>query len=252
MYAGLQLILPGETAPAHRHQAFALRFIVEGSRGFTAVSGEKVGMEKHDLILTPQWQWHDHGHDGDGPMIWLDGLDLPLYHMFPTHFAEPYHESRYPSKYVPYFNETIHVSILTMLRPTTDSPISFPWSRMRQALDAAPGDWASSIYRTAAGEYISKTLGAHAERLNADKTARLPRESCSFVYHVVQGNGSTQIELSKGTTETVEWTHGDTFAVPAWSRLSHSASSDEDVYLFALSDRPALDSLGMYVSQEGE
>lgn len=54
-------------------------------------------MEQHDVVLTPQWQWHDHGHDGDGPMIWLDGLDLPLYHHFPTHFAQPYHEPRYPS-----------------------------------------------------------------------------------------------------------------------------------------------------------
>ena len=123
---------------------------------------------------------------------------------------------------------------------------------MKQALDTAPGEWASCIYRTAKGEYISRTLGAHAERLNAGKTARLPRESCSFVYHVVQGKGSTNIELSKGNTESVEWTHGDTFAVPAWSKLSHSASLDEDIYLFVLSDRPALESLGMYVLEAVE
>ena len=146
----------------------------------------------------------------------------------------------------------MHVSILTVLRPTTDSSIKFPWSRIKEALDTAPGDWASRIYRTAKGQHISKTLGAHAERLNAGKTARVPRESCSFVYHVVQGNGSTKIELSMGITESVEWTHGDTFAVPAWSRLCHSASSDEDVYFFVLSDRPALENLGMYVSEAVE
>jgi gentisate 1,2-dioxygenase len=61
LYGGLQLINPGETAPAHRHLAFALRFIVEGTRGFTAVSGEKIYMERGDVILTPSWQWHDHG-----------------------------------------------------------------------------------------------------------------------------------------------------------------------------------------------
>lgn len=98
IYGGLQLINPGETAPAHRHRAFALRFIIEGSRGFTAVEGDKLYMEAGDLILTPKWQWHDHGHDGTGPMIWLDGLDLPLYHQLPNHFAEPYAEERYPSK----------------------------------------------------------------------------------------------------------------------------------------------------------
>lgn len=100
IYGGLQLINQGETAPAHRHRAFALRFIIEGSRGFTAVEGEKLYMEAGDMILTPQWRWHDHGHEGSGPMIWLDGLDLPLYHQLPTHFAEPYNEERYPSSYV--------------------------------------------------------------------------------------------------------------------------------------------------------
>ena len=98
MYAGLQLINPGETAAAHRHQAFALRFIIEGSGGYTAVEGQKIHMQQGDVILTPQWQWHDHGHEGKGPMIWLDGLDLPLYHHFPTHFAEPYQKSQYPSQ----------------------------------------------------------------------------------------------------------------------------------------------------------
>jgi gentisate 1,2-dioxygenase len=55
-------------------------------------------MEEGDVILTPQWQWHDHGHHGDSPMIWLDGLDITLYHYFPTHFAQPYSELRYPSE----------------------------------------------------------------------------------------------------------------------------------------------------------
>lgn len=98
LYGGLQLINPGETAPAHRHLAFALRFIIEGSNGFTAVSGAKIIMEKGDVILTPSWQWHDHGHEGEGPMIWLDGLDLPLFQAFPVNFAQNYTESRYPSQ----------------------------------------------------------------------------------------------------------------------------------------------------------
>lgn len=98
LYGGLQLINPGETAPAHRHLAFALRFIIEGSKGFTAVSGEKIIMEQGDVILTPSWKWHDHGHEGEGPMIWLDGLDLPLFQAFPVNFAQNYAESRYPSQ----------------------------------------------------------------------------------------------------------------------------------------------------------
>jgi len=90
LYAGLQLILPGEIARAHRHVAFALRFIIEGDGAFTAVGGEKVTMSRGDVILTPQWEFHDHGHEGTTPMIWLDGLDLPVYQFFPANFAQPY------------------------------------------------------------------------------------------------------------------------------------------------------------------
>ncbi|KAJ9493832.1 hypothetical protein H2202_010687 [Exophiala xenobiotica] len=232
IYAGLQLILPGETAPAHRHQAFALRFIIEGSRAFTAVSGQKVTMEEGDVILTPQWQWHDHGHEGDSPMIWLDGLDLPLYHYFPTHFAQPYHEKRYPSK------------------PIHDSPLRFPWADMQAKLDDNPDDWARSEYETRSGGHISQTLGAHAERVRAGKTGVVPRNTCSHVYHVRSGNGMTVIQPPDGREQKVQWTSRDTFAVPAWSKITHHAAEGGDAYLFVLSDRPVLDALNMYVSDE--
>jgi len=97
IYGGLQLVLPNEIAPAHRHIAFALRFIIEGERGFTAVEGKKMFMERGDVILTPSWHWHDHGNEGTEPMVWLDGLDLPLFKHAPVNFAENYSEPRYPS-----------------------------------------------------------------------------------------------------------------------------------------------------------
>lgn len=77
LYAGLQIILPGETAQAHRHTSNAFRFILEGSGAWTTVDGERVFMEPGDLLLTPGWHWHDHTHEGDAPMIWLDALDYP-------------------------------------------------------------------------------------------------------------------------------------------------------------------------------
>src|SRR5438105_5470580 len=50
LYAGLQLILPGEVAPSHRHTQSALRFIVEGSGAYTAVDGERATMHPGDFI----------------------------------------------------------------------------------------------------------------------------------------------------------------------------------------------------------
>ena len=87
IYVGLQLILPGEKAPNHRHTPSAIRFVVEGRGGFTIVEGEKLPMEKGDLILTPSLLWHDHGHEGEGPVIWLDALDLPLVYGLEASYA---------------------------------------------------------------------------------------------------------------------------------------------------------------------
>src|SRR3569832_2833483 len=88
LYAGLRLILPGEVAPSHRHTQSALRFIVEGKGAYTAVDGERTIMREGDFVITPTWTWHDHGNDSSKPMVWLDGLDIPLVQMFNAGFAE--------------------------------------------------------------------------------------------------------------------------------------------------------------------
>src|SRR5205823_15014635 len=89
LFAGLQLIMPGEGAPAHRHSQSALRFIIEGHGAYTAVEGERTTMEPGDFVITPNWTWHDHGNEGDQPMVWLDGLDIPMVRMLDAVFAEP-------------------------------------------------------------------------------------------------------------------------------------------------------------------
>ena len=88
LYAGLQLILPGEVAPAHRHSQSALRFILLGQGAFTAVDGEKVTMSVGDFVITPSWTFHDHGNPSDEPMVWLDGLDVPLVELLDAQFME--------------------------------------------------------------------------------------------------------------------------------------------------------------------
>ncbi|KAK0760485.1 hypothetical protein N5P37_006679 [Trichoderma harzianum] len=232
LYAGLQLINPGEVAPAHRHRSFAIRFIIKGSGAFTAVGGNKVYMEPGDLILTPKWQWHDHGHEGDAPMIWLDGLDLPLYHKLPVHFAEPYTEPSYPSK------------------PVVDSPLRFPWAQMKAKLDASSANFSLEEYHdVATGGHISFTIGAMALRISKGSKISPKRDTCSFIFHVIEGHGKTTIlgnDRSNG--ETVAWSKGDTFAVPAWNHITHDvATSGGDAYLFILTDKPLLENLDMYL-----
>ena len=136
LYAGLQLVMPNETAPAHRHVAFAMRFIIEGNGGFTAVHGKRIKMNRGDVILTPTWNWHDHGKDGSGPMIWLDALDLPLFQFYPVHFVEHFKEIRYPAEDV----------------DTSKSPIVFPWERMKNVLDGKAGNWVVERYLKSIGD----------------------------------------------------------------------------------------------------
>src|SRR6201987_790821 len=94
LVANIQIVMPGEIARAHRHSGAALRLIIEGQGGYTVVNGERVPMAPGDLVLTPNWSWHDHANDTDAPMIWLDGLDTPLVRMLEAGFYEEYPQDR--------------------------------------------------------------------------------------------------------------------------------------------------------------
>ncbi|KEQ92080.1 hypothetical protein AUEXF2481DRAFT_69226 [Aureobasidium subglaciale EXF-2481] len=233
LYAGLQLVMPNETAPAHRHTAFAMRFIIEGSGGFTAVHGKRIKMQRGDVILTPTWNWHDHGKDGSGPMIWLDGLDLPNFVHFPVHFVEHYDKPRYPAEDV----------------DTSASPTVFPWTKMRAQLDASVDTWVSKPYLKSDGREVSKILGGSAERLNVGKSSPEAQETASSVYHVIEGEGHSMIQSKR-----FSWKKGDTFCIPAWNTYQHFAEGNETVYLYRFDDKPMLKALGFYryAGQEGE
>lgn len=236
IYAGLQLILPGEIAPAHRHTAFALRFIVEGDGAFTAVEGKRVVMERGDVILTPSWTWHDHGSNGNGPMVWLDGLDLPVYRFFPVNFAENYSEARYPSE---------------LVQGADAKGLKFPWKDIQDLLDDNTSTHAKIDYAHADGSHLSKTISAQAEKIKAATASPKVRETLSFVYHVYEGEGYTTITTPEGEDKVVKWTGKDTFGVPAWSVVSHTCTlTSGSAYLFAINDRPMIEALGLYRREE--
>ena len=134
-------------------------------------------------------------------------------------------------------------------RPVSETPLRFPWNSMKNKLDDQGTDWALEHYRDASGDYISGTLGAHAERVAAGKTSPVRRDTCAYIYHVHAGSGHSKITTANGQTSTVTWNKHDTFSVPAWSRIAHRASTDENAYFFVLSDRPLLEKLEMYAAK---
>lgn len=257
LYAGLQLIMPGEVAPTHRHSPAALRFIVEGSRAFTAIDGEKAYMEPGDLILTPSWVWHDHGHEGREPVVWLDGLDIPMVRFMGPVFAEPhpddYHapgnppgdnRSRYGANMLPYGAD---------LRAGKNSPVfHYPYAETRAALESVARSRDLDPWHGVKMEYVNPanggpampTLGTYMQHLPEGFTTGTYRSTAAWVYSVVEGAGRTTIG-----EETFEWGPRDSFVVPAW--YAHRHEADGDAFLFSFSDKPVHDRLGWFREARG-
>jgi len=260
LYAGLQLILPGEVAPAHRHSPSALRFIIEGSQAFTAVDGEKTYMAPGDFVITPNWAWHDHGHEGDGPMVWLDGLDLPIVHFLAATFAESYGEDRYPTNRPSGYTRARYG---TNMRPVTDkydqlvSPIfSYPYGATREALARMEKtqDWDSAFGLKM--EYINPlnggpampTMSTFMQLLPKDFKSTPYRASEHAVYSVVEGHGRVVVGEGEQAT-TLEWGPKDHFAMPGWCR--HRFEADDEAVLFSFSDQVVQQKLELWREQRG-
>ena len=94
LYAGVQMVLPGERAPSHRHTQTALRFVIQGDGAYTDVEGQEIQTAPGDLVITPNWAWHEHANESSDPVIWVDGLDVPIVTLLDTGFAEEHPRRR--------------------------------------------------------------------------------------------------------------------------------------------------------------
>ena len=260
LYAGLQLILPGEVAPSHRHTQSALRFIVEGSGAFTAVNGERTTMRPGDFIITPSWTWHDHGSDTTEPVVWLDGLDIPLIRFLDAGFAE---NAPTKSQTVTRAEGTSFAQYGYNMAPVRThsqagspfgqtSPIfSYPYERSREALhkleQSAPIDaWDGVKLRyinPLTGGSPMPTMSTFMQRLPAGFTGLPYRQTDGAVFSVVEGTGSVRIE-SKGVVQDFEFSPRDHFVIPSWHTASFS--SPNGCVLFSYSDRPVHQALGIH------
>ena len=256
LYAGVQLVMPGETAPTHRHSASALRFVLESGEGaYTAVDGERTTMHPGDFILTPSWTYHDHGNPSDAPAIWLDGLDIPIVNAFSASFAEHHPDemqpvtrpegdalSRYGAALVP-----------VDFTPGRRSPLlSYPYARSRETLDRlhrnGPLDPVHGVkmqyVNPATGGYPMPTIAGFLQLLPKAFETRPYRSTDATVFCAAEGRGSTRIG-----DETIDWGPRDIFVVPSWAPVSHTAH--DEAVLFSFSDRPAQKSLGLWREQAG-
>jgi gentisate 1,2-dioxygenase len=254
LYIGLQLIMPGEIARCHRHATSAIRFVIEGSGAYTAVNGERTSMHPGDFILTPSWTYHDHGNPGDGPMVWLDGLDIPIVNLFDASFAEHYPGEIQPNTIAD--GDSLSRYGVNML-PVDYSPASlaspifnYPYSRSREALETLKRNgpphechgFKMRFVNPASGGYPMPTIGAFMQLLPAGFRGTPYRQTDATIFAVAEGQGRTRI----GET-TYAWGPRDIFVVPSWAPVSHEAQGD--AVLFSISDRPAQQALGIWREQ---
>ena len=251
LYAGLQLIMPGEVAPTHRHVASALRFVIEGEGAYTAVDGERTTMHPGDFILTPSWAYHDHGNPGTTPVVWLDGLDIPIVNMFDTSFAEHYPAESQPvtrSEGDALVRYGANLLPLEHKRSALSAPMfTYPYGRSREALDRlhryGPLDPCHGIkmqyVNPATGGYPLPTIGAFLQLLPGGFRGNPYRTTDATIYCVAEGRGHSQIGSSSFT-----WGPRDVFVVPSWNAVSHEAHTE--AVLFSFSDRPAQKALGLW------
>jgi gentisate 1,2-dioxygenase len=254
LYAGLQLILPGEIAPCHRHTQCALRFVLEGNGAHTTVDGEKAIMRPFDLVLTPNMQWHDHGNPTNGPMIWLDGLDIPTVRLFDASFAERLPEKVHPETAPAGDTLNRYGANLRPLkgskadrRPSHQPLFHYPFEKWRNSLTemAAHSEidphlgHALEFINPADGGPVMPTISAHVRLIPAGFETAPRRSTDGTVFVVVEGEGIATIN-----GEEHRLSERDVFVVPSWNEVQFSGS--KDLMLFAMSDKATQQKLNLY------
>jgi gentisate 1,2-dioxygenase len=251
LFSGLQIIAPDECAPAHRHQACALRFLVEGTSSYTAVNGEKTMMVPGDFVLTPSWSWHDHACVGDHPTIWMDVLDMHIVNMLSGSFREEKdvmqqdyprpdessvlefgrgvapvdHQPEHNSSHIVNYRYSAVKEVLASMESHRD--INEHFGYMLKYLDPMTGDWPMP------------TIAAHMRKLPQGFETKPYQSTDGTIFNVVEGRGESQIG-----DKVIKWEQGDIFVAPQWAKQVHRA--DTDATLFSASDRAIQEKAGIW------
>lgn len=251
LYAGLQLIMPGEVAPAHRHTQSALRLVLDGEGAYTAVDGERTTMRRGDFIITPAWTWHDHGNPGDEPVVWLDGLDIPTVRFLDAGFAEK-SDSEYQAVARPegdalarYGCNMVPVDFHQQSTEPTKVFV-YPWERTLatlKAVAAGPADphfgHKQRYVNPATGRSPMPTIASFAQLIARDFETRPYRCTDGTVYVCLTGSIEATIE---GQAFTLH--ENDVVVVPSWN--AHQFRARAESVLFSFSDRPVQQALGLW------
>jgi gentisate 1,2-dioxygenase len=256
IFIGLQLILPGEFAPAHKHTPAAARLVIEGSGGSTTVNGEKLPMEEGDLLLTPPHHWHEHRHEGTDPMIWMDILDHPVGIPLETSYLVDEEDAagESPRENTARSSEaTYAASGLVPFRSPAVAPgrypmMRFPWKRTKAALlgiaeHATTRDPVHLMFvNPESGASLLETMCFSVRMLRPGEEIVVPRRSASAVFQILEGEGESIID-----DQAFSWGTHDTVACPTFAQVTHrNASNRKPAFFLQVDDAPLQSKLGFY------
>ena len=225
LYTGVQVMNPGEFTSAHRHQASALRFVMEGKGAYTVVDGERMALGARDFVLTPNGTWHDHGvEDGGTQCVWQDGLDIPLMNSLDANFYE------------------VHPKVVQTPAPLSRETWNKPYSpvflyKWDDSYATLKRDGVHEYRNPLTGGSVMPTMGAGLQLIKTP-TAWI-RHTGSLICQVASGSGWSEVGGKK-----FEWEEKDIFCVPSWTRYRHGAHGE--AVLFSFHDLPAMKALGLY------
>ncbi len=253
LFAGIQMILPGEVAPAHRHVSSAIRFVLDGEGAYTAVEGEKSFMSPGDFVITANWAPHDHGNPSEKPMLWLDVLDFPAVNFYEASFADYFDENdkmqnttRGDGDSLAFFGSGV-LPDGAPIELKRSPVINYTYARTRPILDRLrkTGDIDKShgvrvrYANPINGGPVLPTMGANLALLPKGFKGEKYRATDGTIFVCTEGGGTTKVEDA-----TLEWGPNDVFVVPPWKRYSHQTTKDS--VLFSISDQPAQVALGIW------
>jgi gentisate 1,2-dioxygenase len=249
IYLGMQLLLPGEWAPAHRHTPNAVRMIVEGEGAYTTVDGEKLPMSRGDLILTPTGLWHEHGHDGDAPVVWLDVLDLPLvYYLEASYHVDGARQEVRPGAVERRYARGGLLPAPAFERSPRAYPmLRYPWAQARAALEALAGELGAD--EAVQIEYVNPETGAQAQNilgfyalmLRPGQTLGLPARSPAAIFHVIEGGAQVRCG-----TQVFELSAADTCCMPGYTPVTlANTSARAPTFVFVADETPLHRKLGV-------
>jgi gentisate 1,2-dioxygenase len=251
---GFQIVLPGEKAAAHRHTNSALRFVVSGGGAYTTSAGEPMYMEPGDLLIQPNFAWHDHVNNSNEPIIWIDALDSALVHYLSASFREEWAEGTQQPLTKP--AGTSRRLYGPIRQPSLDVgsglPFHYKWNETLEALESAAEDGGYNAYEGVLLEYKNpidggstfRNMTCYIQLLRPGESTKFHRHTGTTHYHVVKGNGT--FVFDKQEPREFHWTEHDSFTLPSWRWHAHkNLSPTEPAILFSVTDRPLLKMTGL-------